>query len=229
MKILNKLKVFFTNQYSATNTAEVAVKEILTRYGNELPEEKQIDNHLRKGIILANSGSWEEASVIFSDIQAKYPDYDVPYLWLAMYIEQKEGAALAVNALQESVELCRRKHNLLYKAGELTLLKLGDVFEANYFFAQSISTMTVRPDMHKHDFDIQQPFLYLKAMFDAFRDDEGVRLINSITGGTITNLNKAMIGSINKITHSDVNVSNMRQISFQLLGIRAFLAKKFRS
>ncbi len=198
-----------------------AIKKLLSHYSIDLHENRMLDEKMRKGIQLSYSGNWEETAEIFQDACANYPDFDIPHLWQANYIEQKHGALEAVNALQKSLKHCRRKYYLLEKAGELTLLNLGDVLQAILFFAQAI-TVIPRPS-DKCDFE--RTFLFMKAIFQAFKDIEGEIWMDNVIAGK-TQFSTSMISDINEIINA-ISTKDKKYISLSLAEIRKHLIQKF--
>jgi hypothetical protein len=186
MKFFNRKKIF-------------SLQDLLTKYTKDRPEERQIDTVLWEGINLAGNGKWEPAVGIFRSAIAQSPDYDVPHLWLGDYLEQTRGAATAIDALCVSAALCRRKHHLLQKAGELTFFKLHDIKGAALLFAQAICVMTDRPK--KSDFAAQRPFLFMGALFDAYWYDEGIAWAEKAIGGESV-LSGEMLSDMNEIIQS---------------------------
>jgi tetratricopeptide (TPR) repeat protein len=198
-----------------------AIIKLLSHYSTDLHENRMLDEKMRRGLQLAHSGNWEETAEIFQDACANHPDFDIPHLWQANYIEQKHGALEAVIALQKSVKHCRRKYYLLEKAGELTLLNLGDVLQAIFFFAQAITVIPRTSD--KCDFD--RTFLFMKAIFHAFKDLEGEVWVDNVTAWK-THFSVSMISDINEIINA-ISTKDKKYIALLLAEIRKQLIQKF--
>ncbi len=129
------------------------------------------------------------------------------------------GAATAIDALCVSAALCRRKHHLLQKAGELTFFKLHDIKGAALLFAQAICVMTDRPK--KSDFAAQRPFLFMGALFDAYWYDEGIAWAEKAIGGESV-LSGEMLSDMNEIIQSrksdaDQILKGIQEIGWYLL------------
>ena len=199
------------------------IRMMLSEFGEDQPESRQIGQTLQEGIGLAHSGNWEDAAKIFRDELAKNPDYDVPYLWLADYEMQKHQAFPAVHMLRQAARKCRRKSFLLAKAAELALLGYYDVYDSTYLFAQSIVAMEEKP--HLRDFARHRPFLFLREIFMAFDDYKGVNWATSIVAGG-SSLNDQMVSSIHDAITARLTVEPgfMAQ---QLSDIRDYLSRKF--
>lgn len=97
-------------------------------------------------------------------------DYDVPYFWLANFLNDSGRTRSAITLLTHAVPRCGRKSTLLRQAAEFTL-STGDVRGAFHLLAQSIAGM---PGLPGHD-DVgrQRAFLFIAEMFEGFGDTAG--------------------------------------------------------
>jgi tetratricopeptide (TPR) repeat protein len=210
-------------EYESPDESVDYVETVLAEYDQDLPEERQIDETLHRGIELANTGKWEEAAICFRESMAEQYDYDIPHLWLADYLKQTKGAFSAIDSLKGAAKICRRKSYLLGKAAEMGLLEMGWTSDFLELFSQAIAALPNRP--RPRDFGKQRLFLFFREICDAAGDDDGVAWTLRIV--TETGLNEEMLSRIYHQYHSDPNYANSTYIAFKVQRFREALEKRF--
>lgn len=194
------LKQLLASVFSSVSSKElepptlrtVSFEAIVTEFGKNSKEDRELDDKLREAISLANSNRWDQAAKIFRDVQERLPDYDVPYLWLADFVKQNEGAAKAVTMLRHAAKRCRRKNELLQEAAELSLLKCDDLSGAIVLFIQALSAAEAKPS--RGDVTLQRVCLFMKEIFLCLGDQTGADWADSLQH--YTELDHSLIGKI---------------------------------
>jgi hypothetical protein len=152
------------------DSAEVGVPdELLARYARDAPDERTLSEALRAAAATART-DWRAAAPTFCDVMAAQPDYDVPYIWLADFLNQSGEPGLAVALLRYAAARCVRKTIVLSEAGGY-LLFAGKPRESVYAYAQSIAVMPGPP--RPGEYEQQRTFLCMAELLDVFEDVTG--------------------------------------------------------
>jgi len=212
------------------------IEELFAEFGRNLPEDREIDATIQAGIDLirpdvladpggmtTNSENWDTARRIFKAVQKKHPDYDVPYVWLAEYLRRTQGPSRALAMLKGTAKKCRRKHNLLAQAAELSLLECSDVRGAIHLFAQCISSMEAKPD--RGQLSVQRACLFLRELFVIFGDSVGASWAKSMQ--SYTSLEESLIARIRQTVETRLTRDDRDIILRELPEIRDHLCTIF--
>ncbi len=200
-----------------------AIGDLFTEFGENLPEDRQIDENLRSGISLAQSHNWDRAVEIFNSAIETSSDYDVPYLWLGDFEKTKKGAAHTVGVLRDAAKKCRRKNELLKEAAEISLMECGNVREAIHLFAQSIAALKEKP-RRADEITSHRACLFMKEVFIAFKDPVGKKWAEDMQD--ISSLDHSLVIRIHQAINK-VSLAEREVISRELPEIRDHLRKRF--
>jgi tetratricopeptide (TPR) repeat protein len=197
------------------------IGKLFSEFDKDLDEERKIDDELRQGIDLANSGKWLEASEIFKEAIKNNPDFHTPHIWLSDYIKQTKGTLQAIEYLKESAKKCRKKSRLLEEAAEIALLECNELKSAIHLFAQSLHSMNSKPQ--HSDISLQRACLFMKEIFASFGDLKGVYWANRMQNYTY--LDQSLIYRIDNVIIQSTYKREM--IKNELTKIREHLIAKF--
>jgi hypothetical protein len=144
---------------------------LLAKFGRDRPESRKLTPELREVVAQARDrGNWQDAVPVFREVLAAQPDYDVPYLWLANFLNDSGHTDSAIMLLKHAAQRCRRRNFLLLQAAEFALSR-GDVRGSFHLCAQSIAAM---PRLSgPHDVGQQRAFLFIAELFEVFGDAAG--------------------------------------------------------
>jgi len=218
---IGAIDIFIKSNTSSIIETDTKVEKLIAQFGKNKPEDRQSDM-IDEGIKAANSSKWEEAVRVFRNVLNDHPDYDAPYVWLADFVKQREGALKAVELLQNAARKTLRKSKLLGRAGELTLLECRNVRNAIHFLAQSIYAMVEAPDFASQE---ELSCLYMKEIFRVFEDTVGERWAANISSG-ITRLEDSVASEVHRsISYLSADERNI--VKTELPQIRAILIREF--
>jgi hypothetical protein len=145
--------------------------DLFDQYGADAPEYRQMSSVLWPAVELArDEGRWAKAVPVFLKERELRPDYDVPQLWLADFLDHEGRTRSAITFARGAATRCARKSTLLWKAAELALF-IGEVRESIRLLAQSIAAAGRPP--RREEFCLQRAFLLMAQLFDAFGDAQG--------------------------------------------------------
>jgi len=199
-------------------------EELFAEFGEDLTEDRTIDDSLRAAINLAESGESQKATKVFRSIIKVQPDWDVPYLWLGDIRKESKGAVSTVTMLLEAAKKCRRKSEILKEAAELSLLECRNVRDAVYLFAQAISARKEKPKLD--EFTYQRACLFMKEIFIVFGDSVGANWAEKMQSQTT--LTSSLVSDIHRALNS-TSADEKNIISQEVPHIRDYLVKKFRT
>lgn len=158
------------------------IGELLDQYGRNAQEDRQMGSTLRKAVMLARDEMrWAEAVPLFRDERARQPDYDVPSMWLADFLEHEGRTHSAIALAKNAAMRCRRKSDLLEQAAEFALFA-GEARESVHLFAQAITTVGRGP--RSNELGLQRSFLFMAELFDVFGNAQGARWARQIQDAT---------------------------------------------
>jgi hypothetical protein len=120
---------------------------------------------------------WGGCIPAFRDVNLRDADWDIPYLWFAIFLDSKGRTASAIALLRNASTYCRRKSVLLRKAGEFCLFN-GEVRLSLHLLAQAVAANPVPP--RREDTGYLGLYCYLEVMLEELGDPEGAAWASNV-------------------------------------------------
>ncbi len=178
----------------------------LDEYGRDLPEDRHYQGTVSgEAIRLVREENWESAEERFREAIALDPDYDLPYFWTADLIKRQTGAAAAIEYLKGAAKVCRRKHLLLAKAAEMSLLEqaYSDSTDFVDLFAQAMGAFASKPD--PQDVGGCRPFQFWAEICEAYSASESAGWAERLATNFATRLTEEMKDEIRSAIHPRIH------------------------
>lgn len=147
-----------------------ALDGLFVRFGKDDPEPRTMGDTLRTAVATArDEEKWAEAAPVFCDEMVSQPDYDVPYIWIADFLERSGETRIAIALLEYAALACRRSYYVLGQAAEFSLF-IGEVRNAVHLLAQSIEAISGQPDTGPGR---ERVFLIMAELLEVYDDQRG--------------------------------------------------------
>jgi len=217
------LKNILAKKFSSPNKSSFNVKKLFSEFGKDKTENRLIDDNLKHGISLFESGEREKASKVFLEVIENRSDHISGYIWYAEFLKSNKEFNKAIEILKNGAKKCRKKSELLQFAGEIAILDCVEIRRAFHLLAQSIAALPDKSSTYAQT--AERAILFMKEIFDFFDDSVGVKWVENRQSDTT--FDKGLLSKIHYSLNSSPS-EDRSHILQELPNIREYLIKKFK-